>query len=75
MENEDVLNKRMSKEEELKRIIEIRQELEQLLQKHGKFMSIKGAGTYWAMQKLESAIGYLKEEEEIIEKVFIKGGE
>lgn len=56
-------------EEYLKEIREIRKEIEDILQRHGRFMSTKGANLYWAMQKLESAIGYLNDEEEMVSKL------
>ncbi|MGB9760406.1 MAG: hypothetical protein ACPLZG_11310 [Thermoproteota archaeon] len=52
--------------DELKQIIN---EIDQILCKHEKFMTIKGANVYFALRELKKAKSYLQEELEILQRL------
>jgi L-lactate utilization protein LutB len=52
--------------EEIKQIIS---EIDKILEKHERFMTIKGANVYFALRFLKKAKNYLKDELEILEKL------
>jgi L-lactate utilization protein LutB len=62
-------SKQPVKTNDLKEIKEIISEIDQILERHEKFMTIKGANVYFAMRFLKKAKNYLKDELEILEKL------
>jgi hypothetical protein len=55
--------------ETIDRLVQIKTEIDELISKHGQWMSTKGASVYFALKYLERASRYLESEIELLKKV------